>query len=781
VQKIFFILINHLVRFDERNQTGVSERVVEQAITLVTAIKRDLAYRTSTEATCKRASGLNRFPRSMQMTTRIPGPSARPTGGAPSLFEPQSKDDALLRTWFPNLDKKARDFFFAEWRQTGLPLTGNHEAAKKLYDQLFGGARPSKTRPRSLSATLTSESGRKPKPLRERAVHVPSAQAPAPVPEPYPEIYIDLTDFLASAATEAKAEEAPATSGSGLKPKSIRQRAVHVPSPSTSSDSGTDETKSSSSSTSSNSGTDETRAPLEAKSGILPEDEALCKELDKSLEERTPRFRTDRRARLRRVNASRGFEPTSAAELRRKWQGQRAVHVPSPSTSSKSDTDEAPALLEAKSGMRAEDEALCKELDKILEDWTQRSKTYKVSASRFATHGFREEFTAHCQKLRQIYKKCLKGAEDQRALLRARVSEHVSDFLSVAGQSENFLDLEVVATSAKKLLCCYPQAALRVDLGGHLAEAYRQLVSRPDGSRRRIDDKDLIPTLANAIVASDDSSGYALVTTAFQYCGNLEMNDLFRRIEEADRTRYARYKLMKCIENSIEQPAQTILNLSTRGSDEGAAQLFRIAVENASIFPLGQSRPTVAGSVLEAYQALSRRAKYLALQDRDLKRDLSQVLTALPGSEEPDAVLTEIKEFDPNLFALPEVSTGSDIVSIIKKLEEPFANLPDVLADNVGALLHSHIQTFLESAGRSGESLDERGARSEVLLGALNYAVTVKGDAIWSLACLLSAGEAGTVRSWFGERSRIGEKHPNPIAHSLDARLAALRARDEDY
>jgi hypothetical protein len=242
------------------------------------------------------------------MTTRIPSASVRPTGGA-LVVDPQSKDDALLHTWFPDLGEEARDLFSAQWSKTGLPLSGNYVEAQKLYDQLFRKrATPGKTsvRPRSLSATLNSGSGREPKSLSGRAVHVPSAstQAPAPPPQKYPEISpeiisIDLTDFLAASVIEVKTEETP--------------------------------------------------APLEAKDAMGPEDEELCKELDKALEDWTPRFN----------------EPA------------------------------------------------------------------KPRSRQFPTPGFHEEFTAHCKKLRQIYKKRLKGAENQNALLRKHITTHLSDLLSV--------------------------------------------------------------------------------------------------------------------------------------------------------------------------------------------------------------------------------------------------------------------------------------------------------------------------------------------------------------
>jgi hypothetical protein len=583
------------------------------------------------------------------MTTRIPGPSARPTGGAPSLVEPQSKDDALLKLWFPKLGKDARDLFSTQWKQTGLPLGGNYEAAKKLHDKLFAKGATAKTsvRPRSLSATMPSGSGRKPKSLKERAIHVPNplAQAPAPAPQAEPEIYIDLTDFLASTATEVK-------------------------------------------------------------------------------------------------------------------------------------TDEAPAMLEAKSAMRPEDEALCKELDKALEDWTQRFKAAKPAPRQRPTPSFREEFMEHCEHLRQIYKICLVGAEDQHPLLREHINAHISDLLAVVGQGENFWDLETIATSAKELRQYYPNAAPRVDLGRRLAETFRQLVVRSDGSRRGILFEDgLIPALTKAIIASDISSAQALLTTAFQYHHYDALLGLLGPLEKADGTRYSFKKCLECFVNSLEQTVQRICNLSMRGSDREAVELFKTAAETASFFELSSA---VAGRVLEAYQALSRRAKYLALQDLDLKRHLVlDLLQELPSTEKADAVRKEIEDFDPHLFALPEVSTGSDILTIIKKLEEAFANLPESLSGNVGALLHSHIREFLENASASSETPDERGARREILLGALNYAFAIHG-AIASLVGLLSADEVRTVTSWFdGDLSvRI---LGSPITKALKERLKALGARDDDW
>jgi hypothetical protein len=598
---------------------------------------------------------LNRFPWSKPMTTRIPGQyPVQQTRGATSLVEPQSKDDALLRTWFPKLRGSAVECFSAEWRKAGLPLSGNYEAAKKLYDQLFrGGKTRSKTsiRPRSLSATMPSGAAHKPKPLTERAVHVPSpsAQAPAPASEPCPEIYIDLSDFLASTATEAK-------------------------------------------------------------------------------------------------------------------------------------TEEAPAPLEAKSSMRLEDEVLCKELDKSLEDWTRRfNKPAGRGSRRHPTTGFREEFMEHCEHLRQIYRICVAGVEDQRALLLEHVSAHVSDLLSVAGQSENFYDLVIVATSAKALLSCYPDAEPRVDLGARLAETFRQRAAQPDGSSRGMFKGDLIDILTNVITATHDSAAQALMATAFQYCEPLVVHGLHKRLREADWTRYQTRKWEEYFRNSLEQTAQTIRNLSMRGSDQHAAELFMRAVRNdPQYWPCG----TTGSGLLKTYQALSGRAKYLALQkwlqDRDLK---NHFLNSLPSTEEADAVRKEIEEF-PSSLPLPEVSTGGDVLSIIKKLEEAFANLPGPLADNVAALLHSHIQAFLESASTSSESWDERAARHEVLLGALNYAFTIH-RALTNLVDALSADEARTVKSWFDkddEDDRLfGRIHGNAISETVDARLKALGARDCDW
>jgi hypothetical protein len=645
-----FTPITHPVRFDEGNQTGVSERVIVWAITLVTAVKQSKAHRVSTEANCKEsvATTLNRFPWSTQMTTRIPGPSARPTGVAP-LLEPQSKDDALLRTWFPNLDEEARDFFSTQWSKTGLPLSGNYETAKKLYDQRFRkGATRSKTsvRPRSLSATMPSGSAREPKSLTERAVHVPSPSAQAPTPAPDPEIYIDLTDFLASTATEAKTEEAP--------------------------------------------------APLEAKSGMRPEDEALCKELDKS-----------------------------------------------------------------------------------LEDWTQRLKAAKPASRQRETPDFREEVLAHRQKLHQIHKMYLKRAEDQHPLLRERVSAHVSDFLSVVGQSENFHDLTIVAITAKTLAKYYPDAAPPADFGRRLAETFLQLVARPDGSCRKLVSS-YNQSLLDAIYVSDDSSAEALSTTAFQYCDVTSWEIIRGKLVDADSPRFSFKKHMKCLENALEQTVRTIRNLSMRGSDQEAVKLFEIAVWHSANFSHTRCL-RLANGVLEAYQALSRRAKYLALQDSELKSRLSRALEWSPITEEADSVRKEIKDFAPNLFALPEVSNGGYIVSIIKKLEEAFAQLPEALAGNVAALLHSHIQAFLESASTSSENWDERGARHEALLGSLNYAFAIHG-AIASLADLLSAGEVRTVESWFdGDHDSSGRNLKNPIAQALYVRLRALNVRDVDW
>jgi hypothetical protein len=585
----------------------------------------------------QKSSDAQRFPWSKQMTTRVPGQyPVQQTRGAPSLIERQSKDDALLRTWFPNLSEDARDFFSTQWSKTGLPLAGNYEAAKKLHDQLFRrGAKP--VRPRSLSATPRSGSG---KSLTERAVHVPSTQAPAPAPDP--EIYIDLTDFLTSTATEAKTEEAPAS--------------------------------------------------IDATSGMLPEDEALCEELDKA-----------------------------------------------------------------------------------LEDWTGALEIAKFASRLDDTSGFREEFTAHCQRLRQIHKKRLKGAENQNALLRERVTAHVSNFLSVAGQSENFVDLEIVATAAKELADYYPDAAPSVDLGRRLAETFRQLMARSDGSGRGMFRRDLMQILTRAIVASDVSSVRALLTTAFQYCDVMDMQVLSESLKKVDKTRHSYDRWAECLEKSLEQTAQMIRNLSMRGSDQEAVQLLRTAVWNANILRPSMPRPRIEGRVLEAYQALSRRGKYLALQTSELKRGLSAILKeALPSTEEADAAQKEIEAFDSNLFALPEVSSGGDILTIIKKLEEAFAQLPEPLAANVAALLHSHIQEFLDSASTSSETPDDRGARREILPGALNYAFIIKG-AIVSLAGLLSGDEAFTARSWFGWDPR------NPIVEALDNRLEALGARNQDW
>jgi hypothetical protein len=596
--------------------------------------------------------GRVRFPWSTQMTTRIPGSSARQqTGVAPSLLEPQSKDDALLHSWFPGLAAKALDLFSAEWRQTGLPLSGNYEAAKKLHDQLFReGKTRSKTsvRPRSLSATIPSDAGREPKSLTERAVHIPSvsAQESAPVLQKYPElspeiISIDLTDFLAASVIEVKTEEASAS-------------------------------------------------------------------------------------------------------------------------------------IDATSRMRPEDEELCKELDKALEDWTERFKEIYKHFSRRRPNGyFLDEFRAHRHKLRQIYKTRLKGAEDQNALLLKHVTTHISDLLSIVDQSENFYNLATVAKSAKGLCKYYPDAVPLADLGPRLTETLRQLVARPDGSRREFDFEDgwiLRGFLADAIVASDESSAQALWATAMQYCDSEGTAKFYERLEEADGARFPSSKILEYLESSLEQTARTIRNLSMRGSDQEAVELLRIAVWNVPV----SRPPTISSGVLVAYQALSGRAKYLALKDDKLNRFLSVVLEVLPSTKEVDAARKEIKEFDPHLFALPEVSTGGEIVTIIKKLEEAFANLPEALAGNVAALLYSHIQEFLEGAATSTESPDERGARREVLLGALNYAFTIK-RAIKSLVGLLSADEAFTVKSWFGR------EHDNPITDALYNRLKALGARDEDW
>jgi hypothetical protein len=574
------------------------------------------------------AATLNRFPWSKQMTTRIPGQSPA-RQGAPSLVEPQSKDDALLHTWFPKLgEEEARDLFCARWRQTGLPLSGNYEAAKKLYDRLFPmGATRSKTfvRPRSLSAAMPSESEREPKSLRARAVHVPSAHAPAPAPQD-PEIYIDLTDFLAASVIEVKTEEAP--------------------------------------------------APLGAKSGMRPEDEALCEQLDKRL---------------------------------RYWTYKFAINKPDPRP----------------------------------------------------TYDFREEFTEHCEHLFQITKICFKGADDQNALLRKHVSAHISDLLSVAGQCRNFWDLEVIATAAEGLLSCYPDAAPCVDFGHRLVETFRQFVTRPDENRRSSDEDNVSEALCNAIVVGDVSSVKSLQTIAFQYCYHESMKkllDLLRKRELANSSR--NYRSFECFKNSLEQTVQRIRNLSMRGSDRKAAKLFGTAVHNAHLFSANRE---VTGRLLEAYQALSWRAKYLMFKLKSSELLYRLARREAPSSEEADTVLREIEEFARNLFALPEVSNGGEIVSIIKKLEEAFAQLSEPLAGNVAALLHSHIKEFLESASTSSESWDERGARHEALLGALNYASTIEG-AIKSLVDLLSTDEVRDVRSWIGS-------YRNPITLTLNARL----------
>jgi hypothetical protein len=589
-------------------------------------------------------AGRVRFPWSKQMTTRIPSQSPQQSRGAPSLIEPQSKDDALLHTWFPGLaEEETRDFFSAQWSKTGLPLSGNYEAAKKLYDKLFRKRATSAFRPRSLSATMPSDSGCKPKPLTERAVHVPSPSTQAPAPAPDPEIYIDLTDFLVTSVIEVKAEEV--------------------------------------------------LAPLETKSGMHPEDEAFCKELDT-----------------------------------------------------------------------------------FLENLTQRFKTRKPDSRLKATPLFRKEFRAHCKKLHKIYEKRLKGTEHQNALLREHVSAHVSDFLSVLGQSENFFHLETIVTSAEELLLRYPQAAPRMeDLGRRLVENFRELVARPDGSRRNTkEDWKLLESLAN-VIASNVRFAQPLLTTAFQYCHVPEIEKLLKLLEEARVKRSFGHRLEGWCEDSLEQTARTIRYLSMRGSDQEAGELFMAAIQNArSCFPNYAQTGRFAYRGLKAYEALSRQAKYRALQWPYLKDHLSQALEWwLRGLEEADAVRKEIDEFDPSLFALPEVSTGGQIVTIIKKLEETFVQLPGPLADNVAALLHSHIQEFLDSASTSSESLDERGARREAVLGALNYAFTVEGS-IASLADFLSAEEAFTVRSWFSGN------HKNPIREAMDARLKALGARDED-
>jgi hypothetical protein len=328
-----------------------------------------------------------------------------------------------------------------------------------------------------------------------------------------------------------------------------------------------------------------------------------------------------------------------------------------------------------------------------------------------------------------------------------------------------------VATAAKELADYYPDAAPSVDLGRRLAGTFRQLVARPDGSRRWLHNHNFTETLANAIAASDVSCARALLTTAFQYCDVMEVQNLSRLLKKVDKTRHSGDRWIECIEKSLEQTAQTIRNLSMRGSDLDAVRLLGIAVGNADGFSFVRSLAVACG-VLEAYRALSRQAKYLALQHSELKRGLSAILKAtLPSTEEANAVRKEIEEFDPHLFPLPEVSTGGEIVTIIKKLEEAFANLPEALAGNVGALLHSHIQEFLESASTSSETPDERSAGREVLLGAVNYAVTIEG-AIANLVDAFSADEVGAVRSWFVE------EHENPITEALDARLWALGAWD---
>jgi hypothetical protein len=437
----------------------------------------------------------------------------------------------------------------------------------------------------------------------------------------------------------------------------------------------------------------------------------------------------------------------------------------------------APATFGAAGGMRPEDpedEELCKELDTILEDWTQWLKIDRAASRQDETPGFREAIAEHCKSLRRLYKARLEGAEDQNILL-LEVTAHISDLLSVVSQSENFHDLAIVAKSATDLLPYYPDAAPHVDLSRRLAETFKQLVVRPDGSRRRVEeDCKFREALANAIIASDVSSARALLTTAFQYCGPEVTTDLCEQLQKADGTRYSRDKRLEYFDSSLEHAVQTIRKLSMRGSDREAVELFRIAVLNAYLFKVDHSNATVASRLLEAYRALSGQPKYQALQDRDLRRALSRIMKALPNTEAIDASRNEIKAFKSGLLAPPEISSGGEIVSTIKKLEEDFAKLPDSLAANVGALLRGHIQEFLESASTSSESPDERGVRRETLLGALNYAFAIQG-ALASLASSLSVDEVRAVRSWFG-MYRGG-----PITEALNARLKALGARDEDW